>query len=112
MSEPKTGLAVVEQANDDSIWNAEPAAVRGVVTGVLSAGTTIAVVFGVMTEAQREPIIHAVGETAFWAFTALTFSVPVAQSLWTRFGVWSGRTTARVAVANAGTGRNATLDVP
>lgn len=100
MSE-KSGAAVIEQADDDGFWNTDPAIAKGAVTGAAAGVTTIAVVFGVMEESQREPLIAAVGETAFWAVTALTFIVPIVQAAWTRLSVWSPRTAARVALANA-----------
>jgi hypothetical protein len=70
MAEQKVGLAVVAQAQDNSIWNTEPAVARGAVIALVSA------------------------------FAALTI-VPILQAIWTRFGVWSGRTVAKIALENA-----------
>lgn len=100
-----TGQDVVDLANNNSLLATEPAVVRGIVVGAASGITTILVLFGVMGEDQRQPMIQAVGETAFWGFTALTFIVPVLQALWTRLRAFSPRTAAEVAVSNFALGK-------
>jgi hypothetical protein len=103
VSDVLTGAEVVAQAENDSILNTEPSAVRGVVA---SGVTTVLVVFGVMAEDQRQPIITAVGETAFWGFTAVVTIVPIVQGLWTRLRTYSPKTAAEVAIENYNLGRS------
>lgn len=97
MTEPKTGSAVVEQAQDNSIWNTEPAVARGVVISVVGAGSAILVVFGVLDNDQKQVLAENAGTIA----VSVLAIVPIVQAVWTRFGVWSGRTAARVAIDNA-----------
>jgi hypothetical protein len=111
MSDVLTGAEVIEQANDDSILNTEPAAVRGIVVGAAGGVTMLLVVFGVMGEEQRQPIILAVGETAFWGFTAVVTIVPIVQGLWTRLRTYSPKTAAEVAVENYELGKASTQEL-
>jgi hypothetical protein len=91
------GRDVVAQSKDTSIWNTEPAVARGLVISVVGAGGTILVVFGVLDNEQKE----ALAENAGTITVAILAIVPIVQAVWTRFGVWSGRTATRIAVENA-----------
>lgn len=97
MSDPKTGAAVVAQANDDSWLNTEPAVVRGAVISIVGALATLLVVGGVLDAEQKRTLEENAGTIA----VAVLVILPILQSVWTRFGVWSGRTVAKIAMENA-----------
>lgn len=92
-----TGSKVIAQAHDNSIWNTEPAVARGAVISVVGAGGTILVVFGVLDNDQKMALAENAGTIA----VSMLVIIPIMQGLWTRLAVWSGRTAARIAVANA-----------
>ncbi|HTE20935.1 MAG TPA: hypothetical protein VK689_21430 [Armatimonadota bacterium] len=108
MTEHKTGYAVVEQAQDGSPWNAEPAVVRGAVISVVGAVATLLVVSGVLTIEQKEALEQNAGTIA----VAVLVILPILQSVWTRFAVYSPRSAAKIAVSNAPVGVTPTLDPP
>jgi hypothetical protein len=97
MAEQKVGLAVVAQAQDNSIWNTEPAVARGAVIALVSAVGGVLVVTGILDNEQKEALSQNAGTIAFAALTI----VPILQAVWTRFGAWSGRSVAKIALENA-----------
>ena len=92
-----TGHEVVEQAHDNSIFNTDPALVRGAVVGIVSAVASILVIGGYIDEAQKQALSENAGIIipAFFAIAA------VVQAAWTRAGVYSPRSAAKVAVESA-----------
>lgn len=92
-----TGHEVREQAQDPGILNTEPAVVRGAVISAVGAIATILVVLGVLTEEQKTVLQDNAGAIALAVITIL----PILQAIWTRASVYSPRTAAKVAVANA-----------
>jgi hypothetical protein len=103
----RAGAEVVEQAEDNSIWNTEPAVVRGAVISIVGAIATLLVVGGVLDANQKRTLEDNAGTIA----VAVAVIVPILQSVWTRLAVWSGRTAARNAVESAVAGVP-TLDPP
>ena len=97
MTEQKTGAAVVAQARDNSVWNTEPAVARGAVISIVGAAATVLVVGGILDAGQKQQLEDNAGTIAVAVLTI----VPILQAVWTRFGVWSGRTAAKIAVENA-----------
>jgi hypothetical protein len=93
----RAGAEVVEQAEDNSIWNTEPAVVRGAVISIVGAIATLLVVGGVLDADQKRTLEDNAGTIA----VAVVVIVPILQSVWTRFAVWSGRTAAQIALENA-----------
>lgn len=108
--EQKVGREVLAQANDNSVWNTEPAVVRGAVISVVGAIGTLLVVSGVLDADQKQALEDNAGTIA----VAVLLIVPIVQSVWTRFAVYSGRSAARIAVATATKpgGAVPTLDPP
>jgi hypothetical protein len=92
-----TGKEVVAQAHDDSILNREPALARGAVVAIVTALASILVIGGWIDETQKQDLVDNVGILV----PALLAIIAIAQAVWTRAAVYSPRTTARVAVANA-----------
>lgn len=97
MAEPKTGVDVIEQAQDNSLWNTEPAVARAAVISVVGAGGTILVVFGILDNDQKQALAENAGTIA----VAILAIVPIAQAVWTRVATYSPRTAAKIAVENA-----------
>jgi hypothetical protein len=96
MSE-KTGGEVVAQSRDNSLLNTEPAVVRGAVISIVGALATLLVVSGVLDADQKRQLEENAGTIA----VAVLVIIPILQGIWTRFGVWSGKTAAGIAVENA-----------
>ena len=96
MTERKTGTEVVDQAQDASIWNTEPAVVRGVVISIVGAVGTILVVFGWLDADQKQQLEENAGTIA----VAVLVIVPILQGLWTRLAAYAPRTAAEIAVEN------------
>lgn len=92
-----TGHEVVEQAKDNSVWNTEPAVVRGAVISIVGAIGTILVVSGILDTDQKQQLQDNAGTIA----VAVVLILPILQGIWTRFGAWSGRSAARIALVNA-----------
>lgn len=105
MAEEPTGQAVVEQAQDKSFWNTDPAIAKAAVTGLINGAVTIGVVFGVMTEDQREPLTEGIGQVVVGGLVTLSIVVPIVQGIWTRLSVWSPKHAAAAAVENYHKGR-------
>lgn len=98
MSDPRlTGQAVVEQARDGGINNTDPAIVRGAVVGIVTAIGSILVIGGYIDEGQKD----ALAENAGIIVPALFAIAAVVQAVWTRAAVYSPRSAAKIAVANA-----------
>lgn len=91
------GEAVIEQANDNSILNTEPAVVRGAVVSLVGAVGTVLVISGAISPEQKQVLEENAGTIAVAAMTIL----PILLSIWQRFSVYSPRTAARIAVENA-----------
>lgn len=106
----KTGVEVREQAKDSSWLNAEPAVVRGAVISIVGALATLLVVGGVLDTDQKKQLEENAGTIA----VAVMVILPILQSVWTRFAVYSPRSAAKIAVANAAkpSGAVPTLDPP
>jgi hypothetical protein len=106
----KAGQEVNAQAKDNSLLNTEPAVVRGAVISVVGALATLLVVGGVLDESQKRQLEDNAGTIA----VAVMLILPILQSVWTRFAVYSPRSAAQVAVANAAqpAGALPTLDPP
>src|SRR5215207_8635557 len=96
-NDQKVGGEVVEQATDNSIFNAEPAVVRGAVISVVCAFAALLVVGGVLDQGQKEALEQNAGTIA----VAVMVILPILQSIWTRFAVYSPRSAAKIAVVNA-----------
>lgn len=92
-----TGKEVIAQSKDNSWLNTEPAVARGAVISVVGAGGTILVVFGILDNSQKE----ALAENAGTITVAILAIVPIVQAVITRLAVYSPRTAAKIAVANA-----------
>jgi hypothetical protein len=84
--------------------------VRGAVISVVGALATLLVVGGVLDRDQQRQLEDNAGTIA----VAVMVIIPILQSIWTRFSVYSPRSAAKVAVANAAkpTGAVPTLDPP
>lgn len=91
------GREVIQQAADNSVGNTEPALVRGAVVGVVTVVGSILVLGGYIDESQKQSLIDNIGVIipAVFAIAA------VVQAFWTRFGVYSPRSAAKIAVLNA-----------
>ena len=92
-----TGKEVRAQANDDSIQNTEPVMLRSTIVGIVSAVLAILVLSGVITGDERQAIEDNIGVI----IPALLLLAPVLSGIWSRFGAFSPRSVARVAVRNA-----------
>ncbi len=110
MTDTKTGGEVVRQANDNSLLNSEPAVVRGAVISVVGLLATLLVMSGILDQSQKQALEDNAGSIA----VAVVMILPILQSIWVRFSVYSPRSAARVAVENANSlpGTAATLDGP
>lgn len=97
MAQNPTPAEVYAQANDKSIFNREPALVRGAVVSIVGAVATILVVSGVLDETQKRQLEDNAGTIA----VAVLVIVPILQSLWTRMVAYSPKTAAEIAVVNA-----------
>ncbi len=97
MSDQKAGVEVREQARDSSLFNAEPAVVRGAVISIVGAIATLLVVSGVLDPDQKKQLEENAGTIA----VAVLVILPILQSIWTRFAVYSPRSAAKIAVTNA-----------
>lgn len=97
MTETKTGEEVREQARDPSWLNRDPAIVRGAVISLVGAVATVLVVAGVLDTEQKRVLEDNAGIIALAVLTV----VPIVQAAWTRASVYSPRTAAKIAVANA-----------
>ena len=102
-----TGVAVREQAADNSFGNTDPALARGAVVGVVTAIGSILVLSGLIDEDQKQ----ALADNAGVLVPAVLAIAAIVQAVWTRASVWSPRTAARGSVASARTGVP-TLDAP
>ena len=91
------GAAVVEQANDHSILNTNPALTIGAVVSSIIAVAVLLVSFGIITDDQR----RAVEAQALPIITLLFILIPLMQGIITRERVYSPRTAAVIAVTNA-----------
>lgn len=91
------GEAVVAQANDNSFTNTDPAVLRGAVVGVVTAAGAILVIGGWISEEQK----NALAEQAGIIVPAVFAIAAIVQAVWTRASVYSPRTAAEIAVANA-----------
>lgn len=108
MSDPAlTGQTVVEKAEDGGFWNVDPALAKGAVTSAANLIISVLILFGVMTEDQREPIVAALTSTVAGVLAFLVIVVPVLQAAWTRLSVWSPRSAALLALVNARRGYEA-----
>lgn len=92
---------VVAQANDDSLWNTEPAVAKAAVVGLVTSILVALGAFGLVSEEQRTAIVQAVGEVTYYLFVLLPLLASVAAGIWTRLSVWSPRSAARLAIENA-----------
>jgi hypothetical protein len=92
-----SGHEVVQQARDNSITNTDPAMVRGAVVGIVTAVGSILVIGGYISEDQKQ----ALADNAGVIVPALFAIAAVVQAIWTRMSVYSPRTAAKIAVANA-----------
>jgi uncharacterized membrane protein len=110
MAEQKAGGEVVAQAGDNSIWNAEPAVVRGAVISIVGLVATLLVMSGVLTPEQKQQLEDNAGTIA----VAVLLILPILQSIWTRLAVYSPRSAAKIAMSNASkpAGAAPTLDPP
>jgi NADH:ubiquinone oxidoreductase subunit 6 (subunit J) len=97
MAQDLTGKEVRAQANNDGLLNTEPAVARGAIISIVGAVATVLVVSGVLDEGQKQTLEENAGTIA----VAILLILPILQSIWTRFAVWSPRTAAKVAVENA-----------
>jgi hypothetical protein len=93
----KVGQEVNAQARDNSLFNTEPAVVRGGVISIVGALATLLVVGGVLDPGQKQQLEDNAGTIA----VAVMVILPILQSVWTRFAVYSPRSAAKVAVVNA-----------
>lgn len=92
---------VVEQAQDNSIWNTDPLVAKAAVVGFVSSVLIALGAFGLVTEEQRLVIIEQVGNITFGVFVVLPLIISLLTALWSRLSVYSPRTAARIAVFNA-----------
>ncbi len=97
MADQKQGGEVVRQAGDNGIWNTEPSVVRGAVVGIVAAIGSILVIGGYVDTGEVDTVKDAAGQIVPAVFIILG----IVQAVWTRFSVYSPRSAARIAVANA-----------
>lgn len=100
MAEHKTPSEVVAQAQDNSVWNTDPALVKGTVVGLVTAVGSILVIGGYIDETQKQ----ALADNAGVIVPAVLGIAAVVQAVWTRRSVWAPRTAAQAAVVSAKTG--------
>jgi hypothetical protein len=110
MSHATSGTEVYAQASDNSIFNADPAIVRGAVISIVGLIAGLLVMTGVLSAEQKQVLEDNAGAIAVAVITIL----PILQAIWTRFAVYSPRTAAQIAVTNAAkpTGAAPTLEGP
>lgn len=114
MADQKVGSEVHRQALDNSVMNTDPLVAKAAVIGVATSVLIALGAFGLVSEEQRTVIIEQVGNITYGVFVILPIVVSLVTALWARLSVYSPRSAARIAVANAAApgGSVATLDPP
>lgn len=114
MADQKIGGEVVAQAHDNGIWNTDPLVAKAAVIGVATSVCLALGAFGIVTEEQRLTIIEQVGNVTYGLFVVLPIVVSLVTAAWARLSVYSPRSAAKIAVANAAApaGSVPTLDPP
>jgi nitrate/nitrite transporter NarK len=97
MTDALTGRDVVAVAADSSLPNTEAALVAGSVVGIVGALGSILVIGGYIDASQSKALQDSAGQIV----PALFVIAAIVQAVWTRMKVYSARSAARVAVANA-----------
>lgn len=88
---------VLAQATDNSVWNTDPALVKGAVVGIVGAVASILVIGGYIDDGQKQQLVDNAGILVPAAFAVIS----ILQAIWIRFSVYSPRTAAKIAVVNA-----------
>jgi peptidoglycan/LPS O-acetylase OafA/YrhL len=99
--EQKVGTAVHRQATDNSLMNTDPLVAKAAVIGVATSVLIALGAFGLVSEEQRTVIIEQVGNITYGVFVVLPIIVSLVTAAWARLSVYSPRSAARIAVANA-----------
>lgn len=97
----KTGAEVIRQSRNDSWWNKDPLLMKAAVVGVTGSICLALGAFGIVSEEQRLTIIETIGNITYGVFTLLPLFFAIVTALWARLSVFSPRTAAKIAVANA-----------
>lgn len=95
------GSAVEAQARDNSILATDPLVAKAAVIGIATSVLIALGAFGLVSEEQRTVIIEQVGNITYGVFVVLPLVIAMVTALWARLSVYSPRTAARIAVANA-----------
>jgi hypothetical protein len=93
----RTGAAVVEQADDNSILNTEPAVATGVIVGAIGAIGAVAVIGGWIDQSAADELKKQAGIIV----PSIFIIAGIVQGLLTRLRAYAPRTAAKIAIANA-----------